>query len=347
MITPTRILAADPAAIAEAAALIRAGDLVAFPTETVYGLGANAFDPAAVARIYVAKGRPASDPVIVHVAASSQLAEVTPAIPEMAHALIAAFWPGPLTLVLPRGPRIPPAVSAGLPTVAVRMPAHRVALALIEAAGVPIAAPSANLFARTSPTTARHVLDDLGGRIPLILDGGPTPVGLESTVLDLTGPAPRILRPGGVGLDAIARLAPDVTLAPRYAEPGAGALPAPGMLLRHYSPHATVYLVEGPDARLPAALAALCAEFAAQGRRVGLLIADEDRDALTGVGVPIVTLGSLADLEQVAQRLFAGLRELDAQGVDVIVARAFPQRGIGLAIHDRLLRAAEGRVRRA
>ncbi len=345
----TRVIPVDPSdpareVIGEAAALIRDGQLVAFPTETVYGLGANALDAQAVGRIYEAKGRPATDPVIVHVQSPDQVREVAARVTDLALALIDAFWPGPLTLVLPRGPRIPPNVSAGLSTVAVRMPAHPVALALIRASGVPIAAPSANRFAHSSPTTAQHVLDDLAGRLALILDGGPTSVGVESTIVDLSGDLPRLLRPGGVPLESIAQIAPDVEVVACYALPGEGPTIAPGMLLKHYSPRAELRLFDGPDASLCRALADAVVELRSAGRSVGLLVADEDRESLSPPGVPLVSLGSLADLEQIARNLFAGLRELDARGVDVILARAYPPSGIGLAIRDRLLRAAEGRI---
>jgi L-threonylcarbamoyladenylate synthase len=345
----TRVLSVDPsnpdpAVIEQAAALIRDGQLVAFPTETVYGLGANALDAHAVARIFVAKGRPSNDPIIVHIQALDQLSDVTTQVSDLAHALIDAFWPGPLTLVLPRNPRVPPNVSAGLPTVGVRMPSHPVALALIKAAAVPIAAPSANLFAHSSPTTARHVLDDLQSRISLILDAGPTSVGIESTIVDLSSDHPQVLRPGGVPLDAITRLIPGVQVSTRYVRSEDGPALSPGMLLKHYSPRAELRLFAGPDDRLRRALAQAAAELLDQKRRVGLLVADEDREALAGLGVPVVSLGPLADLRHIARSLFAGLRELDSQGAHVILARAYPPTGIGLAISDRLLRAAEGRV---
>jgi L-threonylcarbamoyladenylate synthase len=345
----TRILTVDPlkpdpAPISEAAALIREGQLVAFPTETVYGLGANALDAEAVARIFEAKGRPSTDPVIVHIHSAEQLSDVTSAIPDLARVLMDAFWPGPLTLVLPRGPRIPPNVSAGLPTVGVRMPAHPIALALIAASRMPIAAPSANLFAHSSPTTAQHVLDDLGGRIALILDGGPTHVGVESTIVDLSGDRPRLLRPGGVPLNALVALIPDVEVVARYASTSEGPTAAPGMLLKHYSPRAELRLFDGPDANVRRVLAESALRLRDTGRRVGLLIADEDRDALALPGVSVVLLGSLHDMGQIARNLFAGLRRLDAQGVDVILARTYPPTGLGLAIRDRLLRAAEGRI---
>jgi len=334
----------DPAVIAQASALIRAGQLVAFPTETVYGLGANALDRGAVDRIYRAKGRPATDPVIVHVQSPDQLGDVTPYIPTLAQALIERFWPGPLTLVLTRSPRIPPNVSAGLPTVAVRMPAHPMALALIKASGVPIAAPSANRFAHSSPTTAQHVYDDLAGNLPLILDGGPTTVGVESTIIDLSGDHSRLLRPGGTPLDAIRQIAPNVEVVARYAKLEEGAVPAPGMLLKHYSPRAELRLFEGPDDKLRRAMADTATTLRDQGWRVGLLIADEDQPALAELDFSLITLGSLHNLDEIARNLFAGLRDLDAQGVDVILARSYPRTGIGLAIRDRLIRAAEGYI---
>ncbi len=345
----TQIIKVDPydidlPVIEQASALIRAGQLVAFPTETVYGLGANALDHDAVAQIFRAKSRPATDPVIVHVQSIDQLNDVTPEVPVLAQALIERFWPGPLTLVLTRDPRVPPNVSAGLPTVAVRMPAHPIALALIEAAGVPIAAPSANRFAHSSPTTAQHVFDDLAGKLPLILDGGPTTVGVESTIVDLSGDHPRLLRPGGTPLDAIRRIAPEVEVVTRYAKLDEGAVPAPGMLLKHYSPRAELRLFEGPDDRVRQAIMETATTLHEQGQRVGLLVADEDQAMLAGLGLPLIALGSLHDLDEIARNLFAGLRDLDAQGVDVILARSYPRAGIGLAIRDRLIRAAEGYV---
>lgn len=349
----------DPQAIARAAALIRAGQLVAFPTETVYGLGANAFDSAAVARIFAAKGRPANDPIIVHslggipegVVDWSLLGEQAQ---QAAQALMAAFMPGALTLVLPRGARIPPNVAAGLPSVGVRMPAHRVAQALIAAAGVPIAAPSANRFAHTSPTTAQHVYADLAEHIALILDGGATQVGVESSILDLCSDPPRLLRHGGVPLEAIraclraARLPDSVAIVSRYAEGDSEPLSAPGMLLKHYAPRATLTLYEGADdAALRQALKEAAAAITARdaNARVGVLLAAEDAPffaALPTLCVQVV--GARDNLEAVARNLFAALRALDAQGVTHILARGFPTQGIGAAVRDRLVRAASGRV---
>jgi L-threonylcarbamoyladenylate synthase len=334
----------DQDIIREAAVLIRSGQLVAFPTETVYGLGANALDPTAVSRIFEAKGRPSSDPLIVHISSADCLAEVAIDVPDLAHRLIENFWPGPLTLVLKKNHQIASAVSAGLPTVAVRMPAHPIALALLKASDVPIAAPSANLFAHTSPTTAQHVLSDLENRIPLILDGGPTTVGLESTIVDLTGDHPRLLRPGGLPVEVIARLLPDLEVITRHARPEDGAMEAPGMLLKHYAPRAELRLFDGPDEKLRLALARSAEELLAQNKRIGLLIANEDLSALTRFSVPAVPLGSLNNLQQVAHRLYAGLRTLDEANVEIILARTYPATGLGVTIRDRLIRAAQGHI---
>ncbi len=339
-------------AVQAGAALIRAGELVAFPTETVYGLGANALDAAAVAKIFTAKGRPIHDPLIVHIASPDQVHAVAERLPPLAYALIAACFPGALTLVLPRRQHVPPNVSAGLPTVGVRMPAHPVALTLIEAAGVPLAAPSANLFAHTSPTTAAHVLADLGGRIPLILDGGATDIGVESTILDLSGEHPRLLRPGGVSLERIQAIVGDVKIeiVQRYAGGGdpMDSLPAPGMFLKHYAPHAPLSLYEGEDSAVRAALQQAVNGARAAGERIGLLILEEDRPAFAAwEGNPQIVIGSLgkgASPDQAAARLYTLLRHFDAAEVTVIFARAMPPVGIGAAVQDRLMRAAAGRI---
>jgi L-threonylcarbamoyladenylate synthase len=330
-------------AIHEAAHVIQRGGLVAFPTETVYGLGANALDAEAVSHIFAAKQRPASDPLIVHIADPSQLEHIAVDIPPLAHDLAARFWPGPLTLVLKRHPNIPPNVSAQADTVAVRMPRHPIALALLAQSGLPIAAPSANLFARPSPTTAAHVLEDLRGHVDLVLDGGATSVGVESTVLDLTQTPPLVLRPGGLSLEALRELLPSVAHRPRYLDIGENAA-APGMLLKHYSPRAELLLFRGaPDAAI-AAMQRTARQLAAGGKRVGIMALDEEQDGFASLDAHVITLGSTSDLEQVARGLFAALRQLDALGVDAILVRGVEQSGIGLAIWDRLLRAAEGRI---
>jgi L-threonylcarbamoyladenylate synthase len=339
----TRILPVDPAkpeasAIAEAAAVLRAGGLAAFPTETVYGLGANALDAHAVAGIFQAKGRPTSDPIIVHLSALTQLETVARDIPPLAYELAAVFWPGPLTLVLPRAEGVPPNVSANRSTVAVRMPAHPVAHALIAAAGVPVAAPSANTFSRPSATTAQHVWDDLHGRIALILDGGPSTLGVESTVLDLTGAHPIVLRPGGVTLNALRELAADVTIQAAYLAVDESAV-SPGQLIKHYSPHAELLLFDGPGALI--GMRQVTQARMAEGQRPGLLLMAGEEAAFAGLNIICETLGE--NVDEAAARLFAALRALDER-CDVILAHTLPGDGLGAAIRDRLVRAAEGRV---
>lgn len=335
----------DPAAIQTAADVIRHGGLVAFATETVYGLGANAFDAEAVGKIFEAKGRPASDPVIVHIAFPDQLLSVVTEVPEVAAQLAREFWPGPLTIVMRRHSNVPPVVSAGRETVAVRMPDHSVPQALIKAVGVPIAAPSANLFAHPSATSARHVLDDLGGRVELILDSGSTTIGLESTVIDLTSATPTILRPGGVPVETLRKFAPTLEVAAHYLRPDSGAVAvSPGLLKKHYSPKAQMRLFTGPFRQVMSAMRQAAYMLMAEDKKVGVLVPDEDQRYFADMPVQMVLLGPRADLSQIASNLFAGIRELDKRGVDVILVRGLGNTGLGLAIWDRLMRASEGNV---
>ena len=349
--TATIIIRVDPsgpdaAAIQQAAAILLGGGLVAFPTETVYGLGANALDAAAVQRIFVAKGRPASDPLIVHIAALDQLDSVAEEVSVLAHSLAQAFWPGPLTLVLKRRPAIPASVSAGRDTVAVRIPDHAVPLALARAAGVPIAAPIANMFTRPSPTVAAHVLEDLDGRIDLLLDGGATPIGLESTVLDLTGAQPALLRPGGVSMEALRQHIPDLVFVPRYVEnaTAASALASPGMLLKHYSPRAELLLFAGSPERALARMRQAAQAAIQHAEQVGVMLPNEEIGTFADLAVVIIPLGPRDDMSQIGRRIFAGMRELDRRGMQRILVRGLERTGIGLAIWDRLVRAAEGQV---
>lgn len=358
MTIPTRVLTVDPerpdpAAIEEAGAALRAGALVAFPTETVYGLGANALDPVAVAKIFVAKERPSTDPLIVHLAHIGQLGLVASSVPSAARALALACWAGPLTLILPKKSAVPDIVTAGRPSVAVRVPAHRVARALMETAGVPVAAPSANRFSRPSPTTAAHVLADLGGRIDLVLDGGPADIGLESTIVDFTVTPPVVRRPGGLTLEQVRAVVPDVEMAERF-DAGDAAQLAPGQMLRHYSPDTPLTLFEGEPAAVVARLADDIRSAAASGVKVGVLAPDEDllalAPAIAGLAATgrVVTqaYGARRSPERAARELFAALRQLDQAGVSMIFASAIDASGLGLAVRDRLVRAAEGRVRR-
>jgi L-threonylcarbamoyladenylate synthase len=323
----TRVLRPEQAgALAEAARVLRAGGLVAFPTETVYGLGADAFDATAVARIFEAKRRPAFDPLIVHLPEASWLPRVAASQPAAAQGLAARFWPGPLTLVLPRAEAVPDIVTSGLPSVAVRVPDHPAARALIAAAGTPVAAPSANPFGYVSPTTAAHVAELLGDAVDLILDGGPCRVGVESTIVSLLEPTPALLRPGGLPREELEEL-----LGQRLRVVPASDRPqAPGQLTRHYATR-TPLVVLAPE-QPPVATGA---------GRVGLL-AREQAPAAGGFAA-IEVLAPDGQPRTAAARLFSALRHLDGLGLDLILAEPWSGHGLGLAIMDRLRRCAAGR----
>lgn len=345
----TEVIEVDPRQparepIARAAECLRRGGLVAFPTETVYGLGAHALDPEAVRRVFAAKGRPSNDPLIVHVANFESARALASDLPQSARALAERFWPGPLTMVVRRARSVPLEVTAGLDTVAIRMPAHAVAKALLIEAGLPVAAPSANLFSRPSPTTAAHVLEDLQGRIDLVLDAGSTTIGVESTVVDLTRNPPVLLRPGAVGVEALRTLIGDLEERAPVAATDQ-ALPSPGLLSKHYAPRAPVTLYRGPGKSIPGAVARDARAALESGRRVGVLATREHAAPLRGLPVVIADLGSGADAEHVAGRLYGALRELDASNVDVILAHDFPaDSGLWRAIRDRLSRASSRTV---
>ncbi len=332
-------IGADPALL-EAAEMLRRGGLVAFPTETVYGLGANALDADAVEKIFAAKQRPHWDPVIVHVADVAGARGVTLAWPEAAERLAAAFWPGPLTMLLPRTMRIPDICTAGREKAGVRVPAHPVALALIAAAGVPVAAPSANRFGHTSPTTAEHVLGDLEGRIDAILDAGACAVGVESTVLDPTTDPAIIYRPGGITAEQIRRVLGDVVVAERGVsdEVPPETLESPGLGIRHYAPRAQVILVES-ETELGRVLDRKAREHRVGKQRVGVLL--PKGWTAPGAGVIALDWGSWSEPESLARELYRQMRALDDQGVDVIICPMPPADGIGLAIRDRLRKAAK------
>ena len=335
----TQLQTPDTAAIRRAAALIRAGQIVAFPTETVYGLGANALDASAVQRIFEAKGRPGDNPLIAHICSLSQLDGLIGAEPSgAARRLMEAFWPGPLTLIFPKSARVPREVTAGLDTVAVRFPSHPVARALIGAAGVPIAAPSANRSGRPSPTRAAHVLEDMEGRIPLILDGGECAVGLESTVVDMTGPVPRVLRPGGVTPEQIALAAGSCDVDPAAMRPLAEGEQArsPGMKYRHYAPAGELTIVTGEAVAVARHISERYDAALAAGHRP-LILSLEGHIPLYG-GRRTASLGS--DEAAMAHRLFSALRDADALDADVLFSEAVEARGLGLAVMNRLGRAA-------
>lgn len=312
----------DPTdAIARAASLLRHGQVVAFPTETVYGLGANALDPRAVARVFAIKRRPAFDPLIVHVDSPGKVAWVASKVPPAAEKLMRAFWPGPLSLVLPKSPLIGDLVTAGLPTVAVRMPAHELALSLLRACGLPVCAPSANPFGYVSPSCAEHVVEQLGDAVDCVIDGGPCSVGIESTIVDLSAGVARLLRPGAISVEALSS-----ALGEEVFQQAPGRVPvAPGMLPRHYAPRVRLELFEGsiPPPPSPAA---------------GLLL-QGPRDIAPGYArVEVLSAGG--DSAEVARNLFSTLRRLDKTDLEIIVAELAPERGIGRAINDRLRRAS-------
>ena len=322
-----RIVAASAASIAEAAALLRAGALVAFPTETVYGLGGDAASDEAVRRVFAAKGRPADHPVIVHVADVADVAHWVRDFPDGAKALARAFWPGPLTLVLPRAAHVSDIVTGGQDSVGLRVPSHPTARALLRAFGGGIAAPSANRFGRISPTTAQHVADDLGDAVAMILDGGACDVGIESTIVAFTGREPMLLRPGGIGEAALARV-----LGGDPRGPDAGAPRASGTLASHYAPHTPAELI------LPDLLRAEIALRAERDERVAVLA----RSAANGESDAAQWLVAPSDAEGYAHDLYANLRALDASGADVIAIEAVPEDREWLAVRDRLLRATRG-----
>ncbi|HMK76125.1 MAG TPA: L-threonylcarbamoyladenylate synthase [Thermodesulfobacteriota bacterium] len=309
-------------AIQRAAKIIKGGGVVAFPTETVYGLGADAFNPLAVARIFEVKRRPYFDPLIVHVANPSDVKKLAKETPSNAKKLIERFWPGPLTIVLLKEEKIPDIVTAGLPTLAIRMPNHPMALALIEESKCPIAAPSANPFGYLSPTTAEHVRDQLGDEVDLILDGGPCPVGVESTIVSFLEEKPMLLRPGGVSLEEIESIIGKVEIPSIESRPS-----APGMFPKHYAPR-TPILLDWSEKNLDLY----------EDKNIGLLLFQEPKDNLKSHSVEI--LSTKGDLREAAANLFAAIRRLDALNLDLIVAEPIPEVGLGRAIMDRLRRAA-------
>jgi L-threonylcarbamoyladenylate synthase len=346
------------AAIARAAEILRAGGTVAFPTETVYGLGANALEAGAVAKIFAAKERPGWNPLIVHLGERAMLGMVASEIEQNAHRLMEAFWPGPLTLLLPRSARVPEMVTAGLSKVGVRMPAHPVAHALLLAARVPVAAPSANRFGRISPTNAFHVAEDLEGRIDAILDGGETTHGVESTVVDVREEGCVIYRPGMITLEQLRSVCRgEVMFRTELEEGESRAAPAPGMGARHYAPQARLVLVEGIPPGLDVSLIDEVNRQEEAGEVVGVMAPEGFTAALSLMRkkpfnlrgftmgydtVHVYPWGAWGNPEGLAQKLYAGLRWLDAAGVTVIVCPLPEPVGVGLAVRDRLLRAASG-----
>jgi L-threonylcarbamoyladenylate synthase len=331
----------DSAKIQMAAELIRCGGLVAFPTETVYGLGADALNADAILRLFAAKERPLDNPAIVHIADVSAIYPLVKEVPKKAALLMKQFWPGPLTLLFKHSDKVPNASVAGLDTIAIRMPKHKVALALIRQSLCPIAAPSANLAGKPSPTTAQHVYEDLNGRIDAIIDGGATAIGVESTVVDLSVDPPMLLRPGGTPFEALKKVLSDLKLHP-FVQAEQQLPPekarSPGMSHKHYAPKAEVVVIEGSIEAVTAKINELIKAYRSNGKRVGVLATDETQ---TKYSADIVkSLGSRFNLETIAHNLFRLLREVDAQSVDVILAEGVSSEGFGLAIMNRLRKAS-------
>lgn len=334
----------DKNVLKKAAHLICQGEVVAFPTETVYGLGANALDKEGVKKIFLAKGRPGDNPLIVHVSNLAQMESLVIGISDKAYALMEKFWPGPLTLIFPKSDLVPKEVTAGLNTVAVRMPEHPIALALIKESGVPIAAPSANISGKPSPTEGEHVLRDLNGKIPLIIDGGRSEVGLESTVLDLTVDPPLILRPGGVTLEEIKGIIGAVKYDPGLEE---NQVPrAPGMKYTHYSPEGEVFIVEGDEKEMAHKISAVSQKYRAEGKKVALLLSEEIGRQFNDYEdyCYIEILGSRKNLSLIAHHLFSSLRNADLHGADIILVEAFSDQGVGAAVMNRIRKAAGEQV---
>ena len=316
-----------------AARFIKEGKLVAFPTETVYGLGAGALDKEAVIKIFHAKGRPADNPLIVHIADFEQVYELAREVPKEAELLAKHFWPGPLTMVLPKKENVPNETTGGLDSVAIRMPSHEIALGLIRASKRPIAAPSANISGRPSPTLAEHVVDDFYGKIECIIDGGETKIGVESTVLDLTTWPPMLLRPGGLPLEKIEEVIGEIQIHPAVMGKEVDLAKSPGMKYKHYSPNAEVVVVEGKKEKVREKLKELIKELRAEGLKIGVMATGDfyEADEYFDLG---------GSEEEIARNMFKALRELDKRGVNMILAEGIEEKGLGLAIMNRLRKAA-------
>ena len=320
--------------IKEAAEIIKKGGLVAFPTETVYGLGANTFNQKAVKKIFQVKKRPFTDPIIVHIANKKDIYKLAKKIPKRVKKLIDKFWPGPLTLVLKKRKIVPKIVTGGLETVAIRMPKNKIALSLIKESKVPIAAPSANLFGRPSPTTAQHVKEDLLNKIELIIDGGPTKIGLESTVIDLTTRPVTLLRPGGITLEKLKKILGEIKIHPTvFKKTKLKISKSPGMMSRHYAPRANLFLIEGEEKKVKNKIQQLIKKY--KKKKIGVLTVNKNHfykaDLVKFVG---------KDFSTIAKNLFKFLREFDKKNIEIIFAEGTDERDLGLAIMNRLRKAS-------
>lgn len=334
----------DQLEIERAGEIIRRGGLVAFPTETVYGLGANAMSAEAAAKVYKAKGRPSDNPLIAHIADLQMLNDLVNDVPEMAKILVDKFWPGPMTLIFNKSEKVPKGTTGGLNTVAVRYPKNKIACELINSAGMSIAAPSANLSGRPSPTMGEHVIDDMDGRIEMIIDGGVVDIGLESTIIDVTVTPPLILRPGFITYEMIKEVIGRVEIDKAvFEKPKEGFTPrAPGMKYRHYAPKAEYIIYRGQREQVAHRISMLAKEASKSGKKIGIITAIQNLDLYKNIGreIDIVPLGDLNRPETIASQLFKVLRDFDKKGVEVIFGEAFSEDNVGLAIMNRLTKAA-------
>lgn len=334
---------ADEEQIRRAGDILKAGGLVAFPTETVYGLGGDALNPDSSKKIYAAKGRPSDNPLIVHICRWEDIYRIAEPVTEEAKRLAEAFWPGPLTMILQKKDTVPKETTGGLDTVAIRFPSHPVARRLIEAAGGFVAAPSANASGRPSPTMAEYVAEDMNGRIEMILDGGAVGIGLESTIVDVSGPEPIILRPGYVTQEMLEKVLGKVELDQTILDGTTAQRPkAPGMKYRHYAPRGELSIVEGSEETVVEHINGLCARAAAEGKKTGVIATDETFSCYTADSVKSV--GSREDEEAIAHSLYRILREFDDEEVEVMYTESFSSYGMGQAIMNRLLKAAGHRI---
>lgn len=341
----TRVLCLDENnidlnAINEAGDIIKRGGTVAFPTETVYGLGANALDPDAVKKIFKAKGRPQDNPLIVHISDFDEITPLVSEIPEIAKKLMEKFWPGPMTIIFKKSPLIPDETSAGLDTIGIRMPSNLIARALIKSAGVPVAAPSANISGRPSPTDVESCIEDLSGKVDMIIGGANCEVGVESSVIDVTVDPPCILRPGGITLEMFKTIDDRIYIDPAILEkPKADLKPkAPGMKYRHYAPKAPVRIIQGTEEKVISYINKTAEEYADSGKKIGIIATDETKDKYTG-GI-VVSLGKREDIDAIARNLFKALRSFDNEDVALIMSESFEEKGKGIAVMNRLKKAA-------
>lgn len=333
----------DMKIIEEAANIIKDGNLVAFPTETVYGLGADGLNEEAISKIFWAKGRPQDNPLILHISSSEELEPLVKEIPKKAKICMEAFWPGPLTMIFKKSEIIPDAITAGLETVAIRMPDNEIARRLIKGSEKPIAAPSANTSGRPSPTKAKHVYNDLKGKLELILDGGGTGFGLESTVLDLTEEIPMILRPGGITLEDLRKVLGEVQVDQGIINESDGIIPkSPGQKYKHYAPKAKMFIFKGPNKDVVSRIKEEKKKYEKEGKKVGIMCTDENYNLYSGEN--IISMGEKGDKEKIAHQLFDILRKFDETDVQIILSEAVDDSEIGMAIMNRLMKAASGQI---